>query len=268
MPMNLTRAVAATAIVTAIGCGGASTAREPVTQSGPSAGAPGGAIEPRPTAADSKTQLVWVSLPAGKFTAGCEPQDDCPPQAGPAHPASVEAFDLMQTEVSVEAYALCVAAGVCAAPETSFKECNWGKEDRRKHPVNCVDHSQATTFCGWSGGRLPTPDEWEYAARSGQRSRYPWGDTEPDETRAHFSKASTAEVATHPAGSTPWGLHDMAGNVNEWTSGERSPGVMEMRGGSFGFPEPRRLRTVNRGGGPPTLKAGNVGFRCARNAQR
>jgi formylglycine-generating enzyme required for sulfatase activity len=265
--MKHVKVIAAASALVALGCGAATSARQPDAQPGASALPESHAPKAGRTAADAKTPLFWVSLPAGQFTAGCESQNDCPPKAGPAHSASVAAFDMMQTEVTVEAFALCVAAGVCTAPGTGAKECNGSKGDLGKHPANCVDQSQAAVFCGWVGGRLPTPDEWEYAAKSGAKRLFPWGDALPDETRAQYDKAGTAPVGSHPAGATPWGLQDLAGNVGEWTSGELSKGVIELRGGSFGFPEPRRLRTDSRGGAPPTLKAGNVGFRCAREPQ-
>ncbi len=211
---------------------------------------------------------MWVSIPAGQFTAGCESQSDCPKHAASPHPVSVQAFGLMQTEVPVESYSRCVSAGACTAPESSERVCNWGKEDRKNHPVNCVDQAQAKAFCAWAGGRLPTGDEWEYAAKSGQHNSFPWGNAAPDDSRAQYDRSGTAPVGSHPAGVSPWGLQDMAGNVNEWTGDELKEGVAEMRGGSFGFAEPRRIRADSRGGGPVTLKAGNVGFRCAREARQ
>lgn len=217
-----------------------------------------------PTEVEPRTKLVWVSLPAGDFLEGCEPQDSmCPDGASAPKTVHVSAIQMLQTEVTLAAYAACARSGACVEAATG-KDCNAGLPDRDAHPVNCVDHAQASAFCAWVGGRLPTPSEWEYAAKSGGSRVFPWGDAAPDDTRAQYAAAQTAPVGTHPAGATPWGLQDMAGNVNEWTDGERSPGVKEMRGGSFAFPESRRLRASNRGGGPPALKAGNVGFRCAK----
>src|SRR5207244_3489082 len=78
---------------------------------------------------------------------------------------------------AVEAYQRCVDAGVCSGPETEKESCNWGR--RPDHPVNCVDWNQATEYCRWAGGVLPSAEEWEYAAKSGDPLQYPWGADAP-----------------------------------------------------------------------------------------
>jgi len=87
-------------------------------------------------------------------------------------PADIE---FTRTEVTVAQYRACVEAGKCTAPKSKsyHKYCNWGYTDRDNHPVNCVDWNQATAFCEWAGGRLPTEDEWYAEASNNGTREYP-----------------------------------------------------------------------------------------------
>ena len=159
------------------------------------------------------------------------------------------------TEVTVAAYGACVDAGACTQPEfqgsgtiipTMMNEaCNWKHPSgRANHPINCVSWHQAVAYCKFVGARLPNEAEWEWAARGGAKgSAYPWGDAEADGTNANacgsecpknykakFSALieplyptddgfpETAPVGSFTKGDNPWGVHDLAGNVWEWTS--------------------------------------------------
>ncbi len=147
------------------------------------------------------------------------------------------------------------------------------------HPVVQVSAIDAEAYCRNYGMRLPSEEEWEYAARGPQGFRYPWGN---DLTRASLaeranagtysccaaSKADgfsrTAPVGSFPRGRSPFGLDDMAGNVWEWTS-SRFPGAANkrvLRGGGWGN-NPYCLRTAYRHGNPPDIGLDMVGFRCA-----
>ena len=148
------------------------------------------------------------------------------------------------------------------------------------HPVMQISARDADAFCAHYGLRLPSDVEWEYAARGTDGRRFPWGDSGPvadDGTRkANFGTveccapdnadgfAKTAPVGSFPQGRSPFGLHDMAGNVWEWTS-SRFPGQASdrvLRGGGWGN-NPYCLRTSYRHGNPPEISLDMVGFRCA-----
>jgi formylglycine-generating enzyme required for sulfatase activity len=146
-----------------------------------------------------------------------------------------------------------------------------------------VDWAQANAFCEHAGGRLPTAEEWEYAAKGGESRIYPWGDDPVTDKRANFADAQykkkyprsfdvpgqddgwveSAPVGTYPAGATAHGLVDMVGNVIEWTSGEYVPGQMEARGGGWATDTvSRRLRPSYRTGRDRAYWHATYGFRC------
>ncbi|MDY6817912.1 MAG: SUMF1/EgtB/PvdO family nonheme iron enzyme [Halobacteriales archaeon] len=153
-----------------------------------------------------------------------------------------------------------------------------------RHPVNEVTWYGARRFARWRGDRLPTEAEWEAAARGDAGRLYPWGNTEPTPERAVYGRGSgeTAPVGTHPEGATPTGIHDLAGNVSEWTSslyrpypydaddGREDPtvrGERVTRGGAHVFFGATELRTYYRTGfsREPDRGHRHIGFRCARS---
>jgi len=152
-------------------------------------------------------------------------------------------------------------------------------ENLADHPVVQVSAIDAEAFCQYYGLRLPSEEEWEYAARGPQGFRYPWGNTLTPVSFAERTNAGTysccaasqadgflrtAPVGSFPLGRSPFGLDDMAGNVWEWTSSPfpGSPGKRVIRGGGWGN-NPYCLRTAYRHGNPPGIGLNMVGFRCA-----
>jgi formylglycine-generating enzyme required for sulfatase activity len=103
---------------------------------------------------------------------------------------------------------------------------DWEKQlEYPKHPVVNVSWYDANAFCEWVGGRLPTEEEWEKAARGTDGRIYPWGNIPPTPDKAHYNRSwkgyqTLADVDAYPEGDSPYGVRQMAGNVWEWTSTE------------------------------------------------
>ncbi len=228
---------------------------------------PAAAVLPSPRGAG------MVSFTGGTFAMGSNSGAD---DEKPVHSVRVGAFSMDITEVTVEAYAACVKDGKCTEPD-SGTYCNWKKPARDRHPINCVDWEQATAYCGSVGKRLPTEEEWEYAARGTAGREYPWGSAAPSnqlcwDRLGDGKPNSTCTVGSYSAGSTPEGLMDMAGNVWEWTSSPYCPygsnGCAEtarvLRGGCWYYSSPSYVRGANRYFYAPSFRFYLVGFRCAR----
>jgi len=160
--------------------------------------------------------------------------------------------------------------------------------DRLHHPVVHVSWNDALAFCKWIGKRLPTEEEWEYAARGGlEQKKYPWGDQLHPNGEHHcniwqgdFPKANTLEdgyLGTAPVDSFPpngYGLYNISGNVWEWclNSFENTASQNDLkaiRGGSYLCHHSycNRYRVAARSSNTLDSSTGNMGFRCARDAE-
>jgi formylglycine-generating enzyme required for sulfatase activity len=232
--------------------------------------------EPAPPAsaapAPVSTVNAMILVPGGTFTMG---STDGQRDEKPTRTIRVRPFEMDVTEVTLGAYIACIDAGNCTYPdEDSF--CNWGKKGHETHPMNCVDWEQAKAYCSSVGKRLPTEEEWEYAARGTDGRVFPWGKGEPPEgICTNRTKRGTCPADSSPVDS-PFGLRGMAGNVWEWTSSGynedygkgRGTDRRVYRGGSFYEDNLKDMRATTRNMRPPSTRFDYLGFRCARTPKR
>ncbi len=257
---------------------------------------------------------TMVPLPGGAFVMGAKTPETYDNES-PAFTAEIAPFALADAPVTAYEWSRFVEDGGYARPELwtpeggAWREAEgavlpeywlrregawlalgpWGERPLHPdEPAASISAHEADAYARWAsienpGTRLPTEREWEYAAsRAG--GPYPWGAAEPTDARAvhALENWSPAPVATHPAGATPDGLHDMAGNVWEWCatpfgpyagfraypydgySADHMEGAHRVcRGGSWAT-SPRLLRKTFRNWYVPTYRQGFLGVRLAR----
>lgn len=254
------------------------------------------------------------AVPGGSFWMGSvadEGEDD----EQPSHEVTVASFCMDTQEVSVGRYVECMRAGRCTPPASTIQVqgwsaqavgamsayCNGTREDRADHPVNCVTWAQASAYCAWRGGRLPTEAQWEYAARGNGRRLYPWGSDLPDGRRVNACGdecerlpiwgrgrvrglydqddgwEATSPVTAFARGRTASGLLNLAGNVWEWTAdyygaypsgavtdptGPASGTFRVARGGAWTTRVAPWIRAAARNRVRPDDRNSDLGFRC------
>lgn len=188
-------------------------------------------------------QSEWIDLPGGTFTMGTADPTAYDNEKEPLE-VTVAPFRLAKHQVTCAEWARFIEDGGYRRPDL-WSKAGWKWREKEgattpefwfrsgdgwatygpfgvraldpNEPVCGISWHEAEAFARWSGKRLPTEAEWEFAARAGF---YPWGDEQPsdDHARHRMQGWSPAPVGTHPKGATREGVHDMAGNVWEWTS--------------------------------------------------
>ncbi len=200
--------------------------------------------------------LDFVKIPAGEFRYGENKQK-----------VRLDEFWISRTPITNAQYQVFVKTTGYRAPDHwAGGQAPKGKE---QHPVVYVSWEDAQAFCRWAGVRLPSEREWEKAARGTDGRTYPWGNEPPDSQRCNFNNqvGDTTAVGSYPAGASPYGVLDMAGNVWEWCADAHEAGGRVMRGGAFpndeyyvrcaarvrNIPNPRDLDFGFSGGRPQQL---------------
>jgi gamma-glutamyl hercynylcysteine S-oxide synthase len=270
-----------------------------------------------PPAPTARPQRPEVLVPGGRFTMGTSTEPWALDNERPAHEVDVAPFWLDTVPVTNGEYARFVDEGGYSQPqwwssagwayrqEASLEAPLFWRRDgdrwmRRRfgvvepvpadQPVVHVSFHEAQAYAAWAGKRLPTEAEWEKAARfdpdTGRSRRFPWGDADPTAEHANLGQRhlSPAPVGAYPLGASPWGVHQLMGDVWEWTSSGFTgyPGFTAfpydeyslvffggdyrvLRGGSFGT-DAAACRGTFRNWDHPVRRQIFTGFRCARDA--
>jgi formylglycine-generating enzyme required for sulfatase activity len=222
-----------------------------------------------------------VAIPAGDFLMGTPLAEIQAWTAAYGYHQSWLDGELPQRQVYLPAYAIdqypvthrdyaefCNATGYPARPNWPF---GVPPPELLDHPVNHVTQADAIAYANWIGKRLPSEAEWEKAARGVQGLTFPWGDVfEPDRCQWNSDPSSiglgTARVDAHRGGVSPFGVHDMVGNVGEWCCDGPSSYTAFIKGGAWTSSEILNLRPAARNmSGLAANPSRFVGFRCVRD---
>lgn len=202
-----------------------------------------------PAVSDASSAVVMI--PEGPSTVG----HGLHPPYGPERKVVLKPYLIDQHEVT----------------HAEFKE-QFPKHRFRKgagrHPITRVTWKQASAYCKKVGGRLPTGEEWEKAARGEQGSIYPWGDTKPrKKPHPFYSGVVKKNVGSNKQDLSPYGVRDMAGSVWEWTADSQGKAKV-IRGGlwnlhlDFEYSKAFDKATI-----PPGERLSFLGFRCVRSME-
>ncbi len=223
-----------------------------------------------------------VLIPAGEFMMGTDNvRKNAAGLETPAHNVT------MDKPYYIDVYEVTNGQWIKFLTESGTKvESNWrplysiGKEDV---PVANLTLDDAKAYCEWAGRRLPTEAEWERAARGPENLSFPWGDTyDPSKSNTNdMSYHRPVDVGTFETDKSGYGVYDMMGNVQEWTSDRLRPyprsearnndafksrfRLYAPRGSSYAF-KGNSMTLMTRSGYPAKAQYG-TGFRCAKDAE-
>ena len=220
-------------------------------------------------------------VPAGDFLMGTTPQEAMILAVGHGYEPSWFDGELPQRVVTLPAFAIdrypvthAQFAAFCLATGHPPRE-NWPSglppAELLAHPVNYVNQADAQAYAAWAGLRLPTEEEWEKAARGIEGRRFPWGNVfDPEACRwgvhPNTPGMRTSPVTAHPLGVSPFGVHDMVGNLAEWCANGPASFSAYIKGGAWNTREVVNLRPAARNmSGASNNPSGFYGFRCVKD---
>jgi formylglycine-generating enzyme required for sulfatase activity len=259
-----------------------------------------------PTEITDAKGVVMRLVSEGDFIMGYDSGES---EEVPVHTVYLDAYYMDKYEVTNLSYKLCVIAGICKPPVSSSSYTHSSYYDDLKYdeyPVIITDWNMAKMYCGWREARLPTEAEWEKAARGTQGYLYPWGSTFEEAKLGTFANscdlncpfawktkyvddgyADTSPVGSYPAGVSPYGVWDLAGNLMEWVADWYNPNYYVnspsidpqgpsngeehvLRGGSWAETDAyeyaiRSSARMAMSRKPPAANF-SIGFRCVRSA--
>jgi formylglycine-generating enzyme required for sulfatase activity len=307
---------AAAAIVLRGGGASSATGAAPIASATPLSVA---SVAPAPSAAPAVPTCPERSakIPAGQFFQGSDAKDALDNEK-PSHNVTLSAYCIDLYETTAGEYKTCSDVGKCrrasnevewpkitpAEQKTYSPLCTFGQAGMEAHPINCVSHEMAATYCKAQGKRLPTEAEWEYATRGPDGRVYPWGDEAP--TSKHLNAcgtecvawgqkhgtpftalypeddgyANTSPVGKFEAGRSRFGPYDVVGNVWEWVADWSAPYNADpktnpqgpdtgekkvIRGGAWNGSYASWLRPSFRYAQSPGAYSYGIGFRCAKD---
>ncbi len=256
-----------------------------------------GAAQPS-TALTSAQQAAsmdgMILIPAGAFVMGSTGKEgkvgfDIGVDELPQHEVYLDSYHIDQFELTNLQYGRFIKAtgrpapGDPKDPEYYTWADNEVPKGHERYPVVYVTWYDAEAYCQWAGKRLPTEEEWEKAARGTEGRAWPWGN-QFDPSRCNVLETELgwlAQVGSFPQGVSPYGVHDLCGNVAEWTSSwyKAYPGntlkrasfgeqYKVCRGGAWAAPAGPYARATNRNLAQPLdYRHRTVGFRCAMDPQ-
>jgi formylglycine-generating enzyme required for sulfatase activity len=237
------------------------------------------ASTPSPQIEKPAAPLGMVYIPGGEFMMGRDGgHKDGHEYEEPAHKVEVNPFFIDQYEVTCEDYSQFVKATGYRAP-TNWLNGNYPAGSAYK-PVTAVTWDDANAYATWARKRLPTEEEWEFAARGTDGRLYPWGNAWiPGLANAEGASGSIADVNMHK-GTSPFRVYGMVGNVWEWTSSDfkvysgslakQPPGknLKVIRGCMYACNADKATAIYRRGWPATDADYNNTGFRCAAGVKR
>ncbi len=226
------------------------------------------AVPPPPVVSAEKknlkdgAEMLWI--PAGQFLMGSTENDkDAGSDEKPQHMVSLDGYWMYKNDVTVAQYRTFCQATRRQMPDAP----SWGWRD--DHPMVNVTWDDANAYAEWAGASLPTEAEWEKAARGTDGRIYPWGNDWDaskcsNSTGSNDSPGQISPVGSFPAGVSPYGCLDMAGNVDQWCEDLVCWGLLQAfpltqsnwTGNGFSAGTARRLLEQCLFGGPPCLHPG------------